>query len=313
MRRPLRHSAGRQGTKGNPMSSKKYQLSNNLGAELVLVAGDGIHFRLFGLSTGREPQQEALLVHVQAASPPPDGVDGTSLQELRKQKMTRRHVPALQEPASESIVLDQEIPIPLQGDTEEVVFSEEKLREAPVSFLTNRDRQEGEASFSVDYYDEYQLRWDRPLSPRAWVAISFDRFHPESSAIVAQVTDEWLFEPSEQQATLNNPVHERIGPSIEMPEYIRPEGPERQWAEPLLEFARRNGWTFDEAARLSVETVRFLEQQDREGVTVIVRPPPGRTRRERRARGPRRIRFAFKNPRLSQPENLSPTSWRWWQ
>jgi hypothetical protein len=300
------------------VSSKKYQLSDDLGIELLLVGRDGIRFQLFGLSTETEPE-EVRLVPVQAASPPPDGVDGRSWREivrealrrgLTREETERRDVPRLQKPARETIVLDQEIMIPFDRGTE-VVFGEEKPQGEPVSFLANRYPQQRETRFDADYYEAYQLRWAEPLSRSRWVAISFDRFNPESAVIVARATDERLF--PEQQATPDKPVHEKTAPSSEMPEHIWGEGPERQWVEPLLEFARRNGWTFDEAARLSVETVIFFEQQDNEGVTVIVRPPPGRTPRERRARRARRVRFAFKNPRLSQPENPSSTTWRWWQ
>jgi hypothetical protein len=98
-----------------------------------------------------------------------------------------------------------------------------------------------------------------------------------------------------------------------MPEYMKHEGPQQQWAKPLLEFARRNGWEFDEAARRSVGTVLYFEKLVHNGVSVLLRPPPGRIPGGRRARRPRRVRFGFQSSRMfPRSDDTSSRMRRWW-
>jgi hypothetical protein len=99
-----------------------------------------------------------------------------------------------------------------------------------------------------------------------------------------------------------------------LPEYlIGLEGPQRQWAEPLMEFARRNGWEFDEAASRSVGTVLFFEEQVHDGVSVLMRPPPSRIPRGRQPRRLRKVHFGFQSPRmLPQSDDAASRMRRWW-
>jgi hypothetical protein len=287
------------------VTDERYQISPNTGVEGLRVARDGIEFRFYGLGNPS--------VRVQAASPPPAPADGRSWdwgafdpRELRE-RAEQIGLPKLRQPPRDTIVLDVELRA-RHRPGEAPGFSREERDEMPTSFIPAAPYTQQPGFWSrADFFAQVKVSWRpgiRPLTPGTWVAVSFNPFDPhgENLYILATVADEWLFGPPEQQAAVG-----------EMPPFIRPEGPEREWAEPLLEFAQRNGWTFDEAARLSVETVLFFEQQDSQGVTVIVRPPPGRTRRERRTRRARRVRFGFKSPRLiPQAEKESSSTWRWW-
>jgi hypothetical protein len=315
-----------------------------MGVQVLLVARDGIRFRLFSLgkefggAEKEEPEKEkglipvlieAIRVRVQAASPPPARADGNPWNVVQPQEAARSATLAkLGLPNPDTIILDEEIVVPAQPAP--FYFRPGGVGEPgePTSFLANAYPQ-GQLR-PIEFYVEDERHWTRQLEPPAWVAVSFDRFRQEgdSVALLAPVTNEWLPQRPKQEATPgaaapgempeslpqppkrkaapDKPVRERTAPPGEMPEYIPSEGPERQWAERLLEFARRNGWSFDEAARLSVETVLFFEEQDSDGATVIVRPRLGRTRRDRRAQRSHRVRFAFKNPTLlSEPEDAS--------
>lgn len=102
-------------------------------------------------------------------------------------------IPALDEPAAETIVLDKELPLAFEWGREMTFRNEPD----PLGFLSVWYRQPFEyepplTSVGVNFYGEFTLAWRRPLSPGDWVALSADGFKPadrDSADFITQVED----------------------------------------------------------------------------------------------------------------------------
>jgi len=192
------------------------------------VCRDGIRFWL-GLQW-RAPGSPmkplvARYLRISVASPPPRRVGGADWQEgLRVRGNTKNGrqfdeeddswkrqgvfqlegTPALDQPAPDTILLDRWLAVPAvrtgpEADPAASTFTF-TARPNPRMFLSvpypqPPIGQSGVASVPVCYAGLYALRWTRPLDPRAFVAISLDRFWPperDSADYIAQVEDREL-------------------------------------------------------------------------------------------------------------------------
>lgn len=204
--------------------------SSDAAIEVITVCRDGIRFR-FGAElhlpeqpgyTPPRPPEDALPAlydkyRITAASPPPRRNGGPWQKGLYVAHESRpafdpdssaetvsgqwqQHgitwddpIPPLDQPPLETIVLDQALPVQFEWKR---TMTFEKAPD-PLGFLSVPYKQPYDydpeyKSVGVNYYGEYTLAWNKPLSPGAWVAISFDRFERpdrESADYITQVQD----------------------------------------------------------------------------------------------------------------------------
>jgi hypothetical protein len=130
-------------------------------------------------------------------------------------------IPSLDKPPPETVILDQALAVQFEW-SREMKFNDEP---DPLGFLSipypqPYDYDPKLTSVGVNYYGEYTLPWSKPLSPGAWVAISFERFeNPErqSADFITQVQDCNLFHrPSwrpDAEGPTRSPASQRAIPS----------------------------------------------------------------------------------------------------
>lgn len=208
------------------MSTESYQAVSDVGVRVLLVARDGIRLEVVGLRAMADADTIRSLplpkepppfrrVWIQAASPPPPRVDGRPWDEAyggdAASSSPYDGLAKLSLPAPTTIVLNQQLALSLQRGMQIEVTRPDPGD--PMGFPANGYPQPTEP-VDVDFRGEYELGWMRPLSPDAWVALSFDRFDPDalSTALIARVTDTWLFDPpTERPPPPSSPPAIRVG------------------------------------------------------------------------------------------------------
>jgi hypothetical protein len=196
-----------------------YQSTSNLGIEVLRAARDGVRLRLVAhLPAGDSPPaypRPDLPQILQAASPPPERVDGRRWYEPIRDSHDRPlfadegdpdawkqgirftdDVTPLGPPAAETVVLDQQVTLTFQWARE--ISYTHTGGDYPNGFIAAPYTQPQQDEWlGVDFYGEFELAWRHALEPNAWVAISFERFEPgrRSVEFLTRVTDAWLFRP----------------------------------------------------------------------------------------------------------------------
>jgi hypothetical protein len=196
-----------------------YQSTSHLGIEVLVTARDGIRLRLVShLPAEATPPAYPLPNRpqpLQAASPPPERVDGRRWYEpvrdlegrplfadeaeadswKRGVRFTDDCTP-LGAPAPETVVLDQQVMLAF-GWAREIDYTPGGGH-YPTGFISAPyDQPPSGQPMAANFYGEFELAWRRVLDPDGWVAISFERFEPgrESVEFLTRVTDTWLFRP----------------------------------------------------------------------------------------------------------------------
>ncbi|HEX8857601.1 MAG TPA: hypothetical protein VGC06_00655 [Actinomycetes bacterium] len=201
-----------------------YQAGSDVGIQILLVARDGFRVEVVGLRIRAEdpdtlrylPSPEHALpfrrVWIQAASPPPPRIDGCpwyepfgqgrSVPEWLRSSQVAASSPydgllKLSRPSPDSVVLSQQLTLEFQRGRK--VECARPDPGEPLGFPANGYPQPTDP-VAADFYGEFELAWARPLSPGAWVALSFDRFDPDSlsTAFLMRVSDDWLFDPPQR-------------------------------------------------------------------------------------------------------------------
>jgi hypothetical protein len=203
-----------------------HQAGSDVGIQVLLVARDGLRLEVFGLRVQAEEHSYTLRrlpplqhpppfrrVWIQAASPPPPRIDGCPWYEpfaqgghlphwlLNRQATAASSpydgLPKLGQPSPDSVVLNQQVKLEFERGRQIEITRPDPGD--PMGFPANGYPQPTDP-VDADFYGEHELAWARPLSPGAWVALSFDRFDPDalSTAFLMRVTDDWLFEPPQQ-------------------------------------------------------------------------------------------------------------------
>jgi len=202
-----------------------WQPGSDIGIQVLLVARDGLRVEVVGLRMQAEdPDTLRYLpspehpppfrrVWIQAASPPPPRIDGSPWYEpfgqgrsvppwLRSSQAAASSspydgLPKLSRPSSDSVVLNQQLALEFQRGRKVECARPEPGE--PLGFPANGYPQPTDP-VDADFYGEFELAWARPLSPGAWLALSFDRFDPDSlsTAFLMRVSDDWLFDPPEE-------------------------------------------------------------------------------------------------------------------
>lgn len=197
-----------------------YQITSDLGIEVLLAARDGIRLRLVShlRHGGAKPLDYPLPdwpQSLQAASPPPERVDGrrwyepvrdldgrplfadeAAVDSWRRGVRFADDITPLAAPAIETVVLDQQVKLAFQW-ARAVHFAPEGGH-YPTGFVSGPyDQPDPGQPMGIDFYGEFELAWRHELDPDAWVAIGFERFEPgrESVEFLTKVTDAWLFRP----------------------------------------------------------------------------------------------------------------------
>jgi hypothetical protein len=207
--------------------------SSDAAIDVLRVCRDGIRFR-FALELHvprfhpEGPPGKALPTRyqwIQAASPPPtrDGApweDGIRINDGTREDRAFRPTdpggddawrqygvfceegaPSLDRPKPDTIVLHQRLAVPFEW-ARKIPFHQKGVRlkgflSVPYPLeLPDDDVVDGVVYVGVNYFGEYTLAWTRPLKQGAWVAISFDDFHPPergSADYIVQVENYWLF------------------------------------------------------------------------------------------------------------------------
>jgi hypothetical protein len=214
-----------------------YQSTSNLGIEVLLAARDGVRLRLVAhLPAEASPPAYPLPNRpqsLQAASPPPERVDGRRWYEpirdldgrplfadegetdswKRGVRFTDDCTP-LGPPALETVVLDQQVMLAFQW-ARQIDYAPEGGH-YPTGFVSAPyDQPPAGQPMTAHFYGEFELAWRRVLDPNAWVAISFERFEPgrESVEFLTRVTDAWLFRPPSGAAWWEQPYPSGAGAS----------------------------------------------------------------------------------------------------
>jgi hypothetical protein len=196
-----------------------FQSTSNLGIEVLVTARDCVRLRLAAhLPAEAIPPAYPLPNRpqpLQAASPPPERVDGRRWYEpirdlegrplfadegkadswKRGVRFTDDCTP-LGTPASETVVLDQQVMLAF-GWARAIGYAPGGGH-YPNGFISAPyDQPPPDQGMDVHFYGEFELAWRRALDPDAWVAISFERFEPgrQSVEFLTKVTDTWLFRP----------------------------------------------------------------------------------------------------------------------
>jgi hypothetical protein len=196
-----------------------YQSTSHLGIEVLVTARDGIRLRLVShLPDDAVPPAYPLPNRpqpLQAASPPPERVDGRRwfepIRDLEGRPLFadegeadswKRGVKFADDctpigmPSSETVVLDQQVMLAF-GWARAIDYARGGGH-YPTGFISAPyDQPPSDQHMDVHFYGEFELAWRRPLDPDAWVAISFERFEPgrQSVEFLTRVTDAWLFRP----------------------------------------------------------------------------------------------------------------------
>ena len=197
-----------------------YQTTSDLGVEVLIAARDGIRLRLVSnLHLGDVGPPDYPLPNrpqsLQAASPPPERVDGRRwyepIRDLDGRPLFAAEAEAdswkqgvrfaddvtpLAAPAPETVTLDQQVMLSFQWARE--VSYAAGGGHYPTGFVSGPyDQPEAGRPFGADFYGEFELAWRHELDPDAWLAISFERFEPgrRSVEFLTRVTDAWLFRP----------------------------------------------------------------------------------------------------------------------
>ena len=196
-----------------------FQSTSHLGIEVLVAARDGVRLRLVShLPQDATPPSYPLPNRpqsLQAASPPPERVDGRRWYEpvrdldgrplfadeaeadswKRGVRFTDDVTP-LGTPALETVVLDQQVVLAFQW-ARQIDYAPEGGH-YPTGFISAPyDQPPSGQRMGAHFYGEFELAWRRELDADAWVAISFERFEPgrESVEFLTRVTDAWLFRP----------------------------------------------------------------------------------------------------------------------
>jgi hypothetical protein len=196
-----------------------YQSTSNLGIEVLVTARDGVRLRLAAHLPAKAIPPAYPLPNrpqpLQAASPPPERVDGRRwfepIRDLEGRPLFADEGEAdswkrgvrfaddctpLGTPASETVVLDQQVMLAF-GWARAIGYAPGGGH-YPNGFISAPyDQPPQDQGMEAHFYGEFELAWRRALDPDAWVAISFERFEPgrQSVEFLTKVTDTWLFRP----------------------------------------------------------------------------------------------------------------------
>jgi hypothetical protein len=184
------------------------------------ICRDGVRF-IFGIVPPTNPQASpgnrlrAIYRRIQAASPPPDRVDGSAWEsgicvgDDRKNCRPLRpadgddswkrlgvyyieDIASLDQPKPGAIVLDQWLTVAVKPTTRPF-SAKDRLGFLSAFYPQPVMEGAGRTCVEVDYNATFDLKWSTPLEPGSWVAISFDRFWPperESVEYIAQIQEE---------------------------------------------------------------------------------------------------------------------------